>query len=72
MKILSKFLATCVAVQALGFVATGCKEKNETEKLADAAKDAADKTAAAAKDAVHKAEGAAKDAVKKVEEAVKK
>ena len=72
MKVLTKLLATCVAVLALGVAATGCKEKTEADKMAEAAKDAADKTAAATKDAAQKAEGAAKDALKKVEEAAKK
>lgn len=72
MKLLTKFLSTWLAVIALGVVGTGCKEKTQEEKLADAAKDAAQKTEAAVKDAAKKMEGAAKDAAKKMEDATKK
>ena len=67
-----KLLSLVALLIPLSFLGSGCKEKTESEKAADAIKDAAKKTEEAAKDAAKKTEEAIKDAVKKADDALKK
>lgn len=72
MKFTKKLLSVLASAVALGFLGAGCKEKTESEKAADAIRDAARKTEDAAKDAARKTEEALKDAAKKADDALKK
>ena len=64
-------LITVLTGSALVFGAAGCKEKSESEKAADALKDAVDKTAKAAEKSAEAVKDAAKDVKKEAEKATK-